>query len=103
MTPNDIKAFLAMIVAMGFVNQEYIQDYWSTDEVLSTPFLSQITSRDKFLNILTFFHCVTMTGMFLEDRKALIQNENLALYTVLSLKNFQVFGSQAKISALMRQ
>ena len=41
-TPNDIKAFLAMIVAMGLVNQEYIQDYWSTDEVLSTPFLSRI-------------------------------------------------------------
>ena len=56
MTPNDVKAFLAMIVAMGLVNQEYIQDYWSTDEVLSTPFFSQIMSRDKFLNILTFFH-----------------------------------------------
>ena len=31
--PNDIKAFLAMIVAMGLVNQGYIQDYWSTHEV----------------------------------------------------------------------
>ena len=56
MTPNDMKAFLAMIVAMGLVNQEYLQDYWSTDEVLSTPFFSQIMPRDKFLNILTFFH-----------------------------------------------
>ena len=55
-TAGDIKAFLAMIIAMGLVNQENIQDYWSTDEVLSTPFFPQIMSRDKFLNILTFFH-----------------------------------------------
>ena len=55
-TAGDIKAFLAMIIAMGLENQENIQDYWSTDEVLSTPFFPQLMSRDKFLNILTFFH-----------------------------------------------
>ena len=55
-TAGNIKAFLAMIIAMGLVNQENIQDYWSTDEVLSTPFFPQLVSRDKFLNILTFFH-----------------------------------------------
>ena len=41
---------------MGLMIQENIQDYWSTDEVLSTPFFPQIMSRDKFMNILTFFH-----------------------------------------------
>ena len=56
MTSGEMKAFLAMITAMGLVNQENIQDYWSTDEVLSTPFFPQIMSRDKFMNILTFFH-----------------------------------------------
>ncbi|XP_015768026.1 PREDICTED: piggyBac transposable element-derived protein 5-like [Acropora digitifera] len=55
-TSGEIKAFLALIVAMGLVNQEDIRDYWSTDEVLSTPFFSQIMSRDKFMNILSFFH-----------------------------------------------
>ena len=40
---------------MRLVNQEDIRDYWSTDEVLSTPFFSHIMPRDKFLNILTFF------------------------------------------------
>ena len=45
-----------MIIAMGLVNQDNIQDYWSTDGVLSTPFFPQIMSRDKFMNILTFFH-----------------------------------------------
>ena len=33
-----------------------MRDYWSTGEVLSTPFFSQIMPRDKFMNILTFFH-----------------------------------------------
>ncbi|XP_068680139.1 piggyBac transposable element-derived protein 4-like [Montipora foliosa] len=31
-TAGDIKAFLAVIIAMGLVNEENIQDYWSTDE-----------------------------------------------------------------------
>ncbi|XP_022802105.1 piggyBac transposable element-derived protein 4-like [Stylophora pistillata] len=31
-TAGEIKAFLAMIIAMGLVNQENIQDYWSIDE-----------------------------------------------------------------------
>jgi len=45
-TGGDIKAFLAMIIAIGLVNQENIQDYWSTNEVLSTPFFPQLMSRD---------------------------------------------------------
>ena len=56
MTPGEMKAFLAMIIAMGLGNHENIEDYWSTDEVLSTPFFPQIMSRDKFMNILSFFH-----------------------------------------------
>ena len=59
-TAGDIKAFLAMIIAMGLVNQENIQDYWSTDEVLSTPFFPQLMSRDKFFEHFDiFFTCVT--------------------------------------------
>ena len=55
-TAGEVKAFLSMIIAMGLVNQENIQDYWSTDEVLSTSFFHEIMARDKFINILTFFH-----------------------------------------------
>lgn len=51
MTSGEIKGFLAVIVAMGLVDQEDIRDYWSTEEVLSTPFFSQIMPRDKFMNI----------------------------------------------------
>ena len=45
MTAGDIKAFVAMIKAMGLVSQENIQDYWSTDELLSTPFSLQFMSK----------------------------------------------------------
>ena len=45
MTAGEMKAFLAMIIAMGLVSQENIQDYWSTDEVLFTPFFPQIMSE----------------------------------------------------------
>ena len=55
-TPGEMKAFLAMTIVMGLVNKENIKDYWSTDEVLSTPFFPQIMSRDKFMTILSFFH-----------------------------------------------
>jgi len=50
-TSDEIKAFPALIIAMRQVNQEAIRDYWSTDEVLSIPFFSQIMPRDKFMNI----------------------------------------------------
>ena len=56
MTSGEIKAFPALIIAMRLVTQEDIRDYWSTDEVLSTQFFSQIMPIDKFMNILTFFH-----------------------------------------------
>ena len=55
-TPDEIKAFPALIIAMRLVNQEDIRDYWLSDEVLFTPFFSQIMPRDKFMNILTYFH-----------------------------------------------
>jgi len=101
-TPGEMNAFVAMIFAMGLVNQENIQAYWSTDEVLSTPFFPQTMSRDKFMNILSFFTCVITTIMFPEDRQATTQSTNSVLLTVLSLKSFQAFGRQAKIFVLMK-
>ena len=70
MTSDEIKAFPALIIAMRLVNQEDIRDYWSTDKVLSTRFFSQIMTRDKFMNIVTFFHLYDNDiVMFLGDRQ----------------------------------
>ena len=55
-TVSDMKCFLALTVSMGLTHQEDLQDYWSCDPVLSTPFYPSVMSRDHFLNILAFFH-----------------------------------------------
>ncbi|XP_070576771.1 piggyBac transposable element-derived protein 4-like [Ptychodera flava] len=48
--------FVGAVLAMGLVIHEDISDYWSTDLVLATPFFPSIMSRDRFLNVLLFFH-----------------------------------------------
>ena len=53
---DDMKCFIAVITAMGLVQQEDLQDYWSLDDVIQTPFFPATMSRDFFLNILSFFH-----------------------------------------------
>ncbi|XP_033741799.1 piggyBac transposable element-derived protein 4-like [Pecten maximus] len=53
---NEMKAFLGMIIAMGLVTQANIQDYWSSDPVVSTPFFGTVMSRDRFLSIMSFLH-----------------------------------------------
>ena len=37
-TVHEMKAFIGLIVAMGVIKQLDIQDYWSTNEVIKTPF-----------------------------------------------------------------
>ncbi|XP_066291056.1 piggyBac transposable element-derived protein 4-like [Branchiostoma lanceolatum] len=52
----EMRTFLALNIEMGLVYQEDIQDYWSRDEVMETPFFPSIMRRDRFLLILKFFH-----------------------------------------------
>ena len=61
-TVDEIKAFFALLMSMGLVNHQDIQDYWSTDPVLSTPFFSSVMTRDRFLLLLTFLHCSDNAG-----------------------------------------
>ena len=35
---DEIRTFIALILAMGLVNKPTIHRYWSTDEILQTPF-----------------------------------------------------------------
>jgi hypothetical protein len=53
---DDIKCFLAVPTAIGLVVQDDLQDYWSRDPVLNTPFFASVMPRDTFMNILSFFH-----------------------------------------------
>ena len=41
---------------MGIVKKQNIQTYWSTDDLLNTPFVCNTMSHDEFLLIMSFFH-----------------------------------------------
>jgi len=53
---DDMKKFIAMIIAMGLVQHQDIQDYWSKDEMLATPFFGRVMQRNKFLLIMSLLH-----------------------------------------------
>ena len=57
-TMDEIKVFFALVIAMGTVRKSCIQDYWTSNEVSSTPFFGHYMSRNRFLLILSNFHIV---------------------------------------------
>ena len=56
-TTDEMKVFLALVIAMGVIHKSDIGNYWSADEVIHTPFFSSHMSRNRFSQILTFLHC----------------------------------------------
>ena len=55
-TPDEIKAFLAMTVLMGIVHKPELDMYWSRDPVLETPFFPETIPRTRFRDILSKLH-----------------------------------------------
>ena len=53
---DRIKVFIAQQYYMGIVRKPDVKDYWSIDEMRSTPFGRKMMPRDEFHNILSFFH-----------------------------------------------
>ena len=43
---------------MGLLKLPQIRDYWSKEQVLATPWLPAIMSRDRYFQILQYFHLV---------------------------------------------
>jgi hypothetical protein len=52
----EMYSFLAIIMLTGILPKNRIRDYWSTDNLLSTPIFSQIFTRNRFQDILRFLH-----------------------------------------------
>lgn len=52
----EVYSFLAVVMLMAHAKKNRIKDYWSTDQLISTPIFSQIFTRDRFLSILKFLH-----------------------------------------------
>ena len=57
-TVEEFQAFIAIHIAMGLLRLPQIKDYWSTSEVLATPWFASIMGRDRFLKILRYLHLV---------------------------------------------
>ena len=45
-TPDDIKVVVAHLIVFGLLKKASIEQYWSTDVVLNTPFFGRYMSRN---------------------------------------------------------
>ena len=53
---DDIYSFISLIILMGIIRKPTIEMYWSTTEMLSTPFFGKCMSQNRFSSILRFLH-----------------------------------------------
>jgi len=52
---SEMRKFISLLLAMGIVKKPHIEDYWSTDPILSTPVFNDTMSRDRFELLLKFW------------------------------------------------
>ena len=55
-TGSEMWAFLGLIVSMGLIVIDYLEDYWSTDCMYKLPFYSAVMKKERFCLILSFLH-----------------------------------------------
>ena len=55
---EELQAFIGLNIAMGLLRLPQVRDYWSTSEILSTPWFATIMSRDRFFSIMRHLHLV---------------------------------------------
>ena len=51
-----MKVFVAHLIVMGILKKNSLEQYWSRDSILNTPFLGHYMSRNHFQNILWNLH-----------------------------------------------
>ena len=54
---EEMLAFLGMHIAMGIVSLPSLHDFWSTEPILQHQWFSSVMSRDRFKQIVRYFHC----------------------------------------------
>ncbi|XP_058124175.1 piggyBac transposable element-derived protein 4 isoform X2 [Anopheles coustani] len=55
-TVNDMKKFLGLLLLMGQIKKSHWREYWTTDALIETPIFPQTMTRNRFEQILRFFH-----------------------------------------------
>ena len=66
-TAEEMKVFIALTIAMGLVVKRDVNDYWSTNDVTSTPFFPKCMPRDRFWILITYLH---LSDNSLHDKKS---------------------------------
>ena len=51
-----MKVFVAHLIVMGILKKNSLEQYWSRDSILNTPFFGHYMSRNHFQNILWNLH-----------------------------------------------
>ena len=57
-TASEMKVFLALVITTGLVIKPTLEEYWSTDDIISTPFFPKHMALVRFQSILSNFHVV---------------------------------------------
>ncbi|CAK1590291.1 unnamed protein product [Parnassius mnemosyne] len=55
-TPEEMKKFLGVLLAMGLVRIPRLNDYWLKRNIYNNKYISSVMTRDRFLLILKFWH-----------------------------------------------
>ena len=55
-TADEFRVFLALIITSSIVKKPDIKMYFSTNQIIATPFFNSTMSRDRFLSILRYMH-----------------------------------------------
>lgn len=61
-THDEIKIFFALLIHMGTISLNHVQDYWKRDPLFSIPIFSASMSRDRFFLIFRCLHFSTNPG-----------------------------------------
>jgi len=67
-TPDEIKAFLAIMIFMGYHKLPAMRDYWSSDSDMGIEFVQKLMPRQRFEEILRNLHFTDNENANLEDR-----------------------------------
>ena len=57
-TVDEMKVFFALLISIGLTRKSNIADYWSTKEMIQTPFFGGKMAKNRFLLILSSLHLV---------------------------------------------
>ena len=55
-SPDEMKVFVAHLIVVGILKKNSLEQYWSRDNILNTPFFGHYMSRNHFQNILWNLH-----------------------------------------------